>query len=151
MLSILNSSPLSSPLDAHIFGICDENRLVKVEFELTVNNTRLVLGSTLATELSRVLNLVRFQEALDDFFEVPGDQIWPRGRHNACLLHATHIEIIEASWREIHEPDLVLGKVLAVDLQLFGCRFILAHTIIEAVFTLTELRRQEQEVGLRGG
>jgi len=134
-----------SLLYGDLIGVGDVDRLVSVEFELTVNY---LFG---APVLCRVLYLIGLQETLGNLLKVPSDDERASGCYNACFFQVGVVELIESGGREVDSPYFIFGQIFHLNLKLPRLWLVLAHLVVKSILIFAKAGWDQQEVGLRGG
>jgi len=141
----VNIRLLASFLDCNLIWVSHIDRLISIEFELTINYL------FRAHLLPSIFNLISLQKTLGNFLEVPSDDIRASRCNNACFIYARVIELIKSGSREVNRPNLEFSKIFNLDTKLSRLWFILTHLLVKSILVLTKAGWDEQEVSLCGG
>ena len=114
-------------MNANTLWICDQNLLVIIEPELTINDGLAVVD---------LLDLVRLEQSFLDLFEVPSDQIWTSRADDTCVFTCGLVEVVEAGWGKIDRAYFVFGEVLDMELELLRMWFLLAHRPLKSCLAI---------------
>jgi len=125
--SVLDNRLFAPRLNTNTLWIRDQNLLVVIEPELTVNDGLAVVD---------LLDLVRFEQSLLDLFEVPSDQIWASRADDTCVLTCGLVKVVEAGWGKIDRAYFVFGEVLDMELELPWKWFLLAHAVLKSCLAI---------------
>lgn len=125
-------------LETNIGVISHNDLLVIVDLELSVDHGCLQL-----------LDSVLVEDAALDVLKGPGDQVVTSRSHDRPFLSLLS-EVVEPGRLEIDLVNLVLRKVLRLNLQLLWVGLFFAHLVLETSFAVFTRSRNNQQVLIGG-